>query len=452
MKRHIIPMFGVVCACTAGCASAALPSYATLSSEYRERERSQRAERDVTQRALTAPNLTRGALIRAVLQRNPSLEAARQGWRAALARYRQAGSLEDPMLMASFAPLSVASQHRSFGYEVELSQRIPLGGKLAAAEAIAAAETQLAQSDHKELRLKLALIASELYDDYGLSVRSLAIQSQHAAVVRALKDNAATAYASGHATLQDALLAEAELAQVEYQQSVYVTQRDVSVAQLNALLHRAADAALPEPETEPEPRGHDQAPDVGALDQLLAQRPDIVSARARVRAASARVSASERAFYPDLTLQASYNSMWQMPEHRFMAGVSLNVPLQRTQRYGAVDEASAMRASSQSEAQSMTDAARAEAAVALRQLQQARNALQLYEQRLVPLARQRIEAARAGFSASQGSFMSVLEAERGLRAAELELELARGELGKRSAALDRALGRAPAIHDHEVAP
>lgn len=450
MKRHIIPMLGVVCACTGGCASAALPSYATLSAEYRERERSQRAEREETQRALTAPSLTRGALIRAVLQQNPSLEAARQGWRAALARYRQAGSLEDPMLMASFAPLSVASQHRSFGYEVELSQRIPLGGKLAAAEAIAAAETQLAQSDHKELRLKLALIASELYDDYGLSVRSLAIQSQHAALVRALKDNAATAYASGHATLQDALLAEAELAQVEYQQSVYETQRDVSVAQLNALLHRAADAALPEPE--PGPRDQDQPPDVGALDQLLAQRPDLVSARARVRVASARVSASERAFYPDLTLQASYNSMWQMPEHRFMAGVSLNVPLQRTQRYGAVDEASAMRASSQSEAQSMTDAARAEAAVALRQLQQARNALQLYEQRLVPLARQRIEAARAGFSASQGSFMSVLEAERGLRAAELELELARAVLGKRSAALDRALGRAPAIHDHEVAP
>jgi outer membrane protein TolC len=198
------------------------------------------------------------------------------------------------------------------------------------------------------------------------------------------------------------------------------------------------------------PRDQEQTPSASALDPVLAQRPDIVSARARVRVASARVTANERSFYPDLTLHASYNSMWQMPEHRFMAGVALNVPLQRTQRYGAVDEASAMSASWQSEAQSMTDAARTEASVALRQLQQARNALQLYEQRLVPLARRRIEAARAGFSASQGNFMAVLEAERGLRTAELELELARAELGKRSAALERALGHTVGISDNEV--
>ena len=108
-----------------------------------------------------------------------------------------------------------------------------------------------------------------------------------------------------------------------------------------------------------------------------------------------------------------------------------------------------MRASSESDVESMIDAARGELAIAVRQLRQARRAVQLYEERVVPLARARIEATRAGFVASQNNFTTVLEAERGLRAAELELAMARAELGKRSAALDRALGRIPGLAEGE---
>src|SRR5438105_6419989 len=42
------------------------------------------------------PVLGRAAFVRAVLRENPSIEAARQGWRAAIARVRQAGTFEDP--------------------------------------------------------------------------------------------------------------------------------------------------------------------------------------------------------------------------------------------------------------------------------------------------------------------------------------------------------------------
>lgn len=435
----------------AACATAGDASYRAMLSENQGLQAQRERDLAGSARALQQAALTRGSLIRAVLSRNPSAESAHHAWRAALARYRQAGAYEDPMLMASFAPLSIGAAHADFGYEVEISQRIPLGGKLDAHAALAVAEAQASRHDYAEARLRLALSASQLYDDYALALRSLEIQAQHVALMNAFKDSVVAAYASGHSAAQDSLQADAELAKLEYQKTVFETQRDVAVAQLNALLHRAPEAPLPPPAAAPLSRDDEpSAPE--AITKLVQSRPDVAAARARIEVARARADAADRDFYPDLTLSTSYNSMWDMPEHRWMGGFALNLPLQRERRHGMVTEANAMRAAAESDAQSTTDAARGEIAVATRQLRQARQALALYETRLLPIARDRIEAARAAFIASQVSFMVVIEAERSLRSAELELEMTRAELGKRSAELDLALGRLPGLESHEVAP
>jgi hypothetical protein len=59
-----------------------------------------------------ARELEPASFVRAVLRVNPSIEAARQSWRAALARVKQAGAFDDPMVEAS-APPGVASASRS---------------------------------------------------------------------------------------------------------------------------------------------------------------------------------------------------------------------------------------------------------------------------------------------------------------------------------------------------
>ena len=426
------------------CATAGQASFASMSRELSLAEAHTSKAREQDELALRAAELDRSALIRAVLDRNPSVESARQAWRAALARYRQAGAYEDPMLMGSFAPLSIGSTHSRFGFEVGVSQRIPLGGKLNAQSELAVAEARAAESDYAEARSRLALVASELYDDYFVAVRSLEIQAQHLALMDALKQNASAAYASGHASVQDTLQAEGELARLEYQSSVYETQRQVAVAQINALLHRDPELPLPQPPAALRERDSVAA---SAPDKLLAQRPDIAAAHARVRVAEARRQVAESEYHPDLTVELNYNSMWDMPEHRFMAGVSLNVPLQRERRQAAIDEAAAMRASAESETQNMTDTARGELAVAARRIDEAERAVALFEQRIVPIARERIEAARAGFISAQNSFTALIEAERALRSAELELLMAQSDVSKRKAALDRALGRMPIVSE-----
>jgi cobalt-zinc-cadmium efflux system outer membrane protein len=433
----------------ASCASTGSGAFQRVSNDYRALEAQLQRRRAADDRVLESATLDRATLIHAVLDRNPSLESVRQAWRATLAREQQVGVIDDPMISASFAPLSIGSSASRFGYEVEIAQRLPLGGKLAAQSALASVEAELAETDYQEARLKLAQAASELYDDYGLAVRSLEIQEQHIALLSALEQNVVAAYESGHATVQDSLEADAELARLEYQKTVYETQRAVAIAQLNALLHRDPDAHLPPPAAQ---APHDSVDGTGTplADYAIEKRPDQAAAQARTRLARARVRVADTDYYPDLTLSASYNSMWDMPEHRFMAGVSLNVPLQRGRRQGAHDEAAAMRSASESTQQSAADVARGEVAVAARQLEGAQRAVILYEQRLVPIARARIEAARAGFVTAKSNFTAVIEAERGLRSAELELELARADQSKRRAMLDRTLGRVPGLDSTEA--
>ena len=391
--------------------------------------------------------LERGAFVRAVLSRNPSIDSARSAFRAALARIRQTGTFEDPMVEVGLAPLSVASSEVSFGYEVAVSQKLPWFGKRALESAAATAEARAARADFESVRRELALTAVTLYEKYFVSSRSLAINSQHIALMQAMRAAAVAQFASGRGSAQDALQAEAELTHMEHDAVMLATERDVTLAQMNELLHRAPERPLPPPPAE---LALPPAPDASGTHlqvEAIERRPDIVSAREHARAEQARSERAERDAYPDFTLSTSYNSMWDMPQHRWMVGVGLNLPLQSAGRAGAADEARAMRAQFESEVLRLSDAARTQIFVSLRQLKESLHIIELYEKRLLPVARQQIDAARVGFASFQNAFSALIDAERNLRRVELDYQLARAAYGLRRAELERALGRVPALDE-----
>ena len=88
--------------------------------------------------------------------------------------------------------------------------------------------------------------------------------------------------------------------------------------------------------------------------------------------------------------------------------------------------------------------------MALKRLEEAAHVLHLYEERLIPVARDQVDAARAGFITSRNDFVAVIGAEKNLRSVELEYQMMRATFDQRRAELDRALGRMPGL-DHEEA-
>jgi cobalt-zinc-cadmium efflux system outer membrane protein len=431
----------LVAACAAGPSARRRDA---LWAEYRSSARVADRYADGATLFAEAKALDRAALVEAVLARNPDVAATREGLRAALAKADQAGALDDPMVSYEVAPLSVVGD-APFGQRVELRQRLPFPDKrrLARAAGLAMAEAEAAEID--AVQLELAQMTSEMFDDYYVVDRALAINQHHRALMTEMKKSAEIQYVAGHASQQDPIKAEVELAELERERLGLEAERDQIIARMNGLLHRDPDAPLPPPPAELDlalaPRG--TSAELQAL--ALVRRPQRDASRARIRAAQTELAIARRNHYPDFELMAGYDSMWDMPEHRWMVGVMIEVPLQRGKRRAAVEQAEAETAAMRYEDDSLIDTIRVEVDRAHSRVVEAKAIVALNERKLLPAVRDQLNAARAGFASAQNDFMAVVEAEETSREAELALEMARAELSRRQAALARAVGLAPGV-------
>lgn len=394
--------------------------------------------------------LKREVLVRAVLDRNPTIEAARAAWRAAEARPAQAGAFEDPMLSYALAPGSIGSSDVRYGQVIDFSQRLPFPGKRGLRAAVEAAEARAEHGGYRAVQLDTALIASLLYDDYWTVERALEVNAEHVALLAELMESAKSHYATGHASQYALVRVEVEQAHVEHGRVVLRTERDVIVARLNALLHRKASEKLPPPAraliaAELVEIGRDEV-----LETALAARPEVVAAEARVEGAESAVSLARREYFPDFAVGVSYNTMWNEPEHRTMAGLSINVPLQLGRRRAALDEAEADLLRRRSERAALTDRVASEIETARRRLSEAEHVVMLFRDRILPAAHDRVSSVRAAFETGEVGFDSLIDAERDLRNDDLGYQVAMAGRSRRRAELDRALGDMPVLQGEEV--
>ncbi|HEX3777665.1 MAG TPA: TolC family protein [Polyangiaceae bacterium] len=228
--------------------------------------------------------LDRDAFVRVVLKQNQSLEAARQSARAAAAHVRATGALPDPMIDASLAPLSVGSSNARLGYEFGIRQEVPWFGKLGLERDVAAAEAGAARSDYESTRRDLALAAATLYSQYYVATRSLEINAHHVELMRAMRDSVTASLEAGRGSLRDSLYIQAELAHMEHDAVVLASERDVLIAQMNELLHRAPAAALPAAPAKLERAPAPELNEAQLEREARENRPEISAAKQHARA------------------------------------------------------------------------------------------------------------------------------------------------------------------------
>lgn len=386
--------------------------------------------------------LDRRALIEAVLARNPDIDAARAAWRRSLARIPQESAFDDPMVSYSMAPLSITGDV-PYGQRIEIEQKLPITNRRSLAAEVALAEAEAARDNTDAVRLRLAAMASTLFDDYYVADRALEVDAHHRSLLEQMRASAEAQYTAGRASQQDPLQADVELAMIDRERLMHETERKVVVAQINGLLHRDTGASLPPPPKQllaPVAAALDER---ALLDTALRERPELRGQDARIRRGVAARTLADRVAWPDVGVMASYDSMWDMPEHRWMVGVAVEVPLARGRRAAARDEAEAETDEARFMRERMADEIRVEVRTAIERVAEARAALALYEKRMLPAARAQVDAARAGFIADQNEFQAVITAERSLRHVTLDIERARADVHRRLAELDRAIGRIP---------
>lgn len=182
--------------------------------------------------------LDRNELIQAVLDRNPSIESARQAWQTAVYRYPQVIALDDPMMAYAFAPESIGNktfndQPLRFGQTIELSQKFPFPGKRSLQGKISLTDAQKMQGDFESVKLELALTASTFFDDYYLIGKALEVNAHHLMLLQDSKKSAESRYATGGLSQSDLLQVDLEIEQMLHEKVTLESQRKILIAKIS---------------------------------------------------------------------------------------------------------------------------------------------------------------------------------------------------------------------------
>ncbi len=396
--------------------------------------------------ALAGSALRLDGLIETVLARNGSLEAMRQAWREAVARYPQVISLEDPMISGMVGPKTLDRPRTEMGerldvaYRLDLSQRVPWPGKLRLRGRSALEEAEAAGEDVETARQKLIHETKLAYFELAFVHEAEAINQRESALAQELLANARSRYETGLGSKEDALEAEIELAHVRHRSLSLDRLRKNAEARLSALLNQSPELAFPPPPPLVEiPEA--ESPAAEALRAVaLSRRPELSALEARLRAAEADVALARKEYFPDLTLMAAYDAFWDVRELRPMIGLGFNIPIQRRRRRAAEEEAHARLERLTAELEQMRRELEAEVQLAFDQLQESRHVIHLYDAQFLPPAREALATARSNYEAGRSDRATLIEAERKLLTLELNRRQALAEYFQREADLERAVG------------
>lgn len=390
-------------------------------------------------RELTQPDtLTLPLLERLVVERNPSLAAARAAWREAEARARQAGALEDPMVDLMVAPRSLASDAVDPAYRVTVTQRLPLFGQRGLRRTAGRFDARAAALDHETAKLDLLREIRTGFYEYYRVVRSQEINRELVELMRQFEHAALAKYAAGLVAQVDPLQAGVELAMLSHQAIVLERERTVVVALMNALLHQPPASALPPPPREL------PLPDSPSTELMISaereQRwPELRAAEARVEARRAEVALTRRERLPEGSLGVSYDRFWSEPELRTTLGLSLNLPLYPARRRDAAEVAYARLAAAESERDAGQDRVDLEIETASADFRVSRHEFQIVRDDVLPAAERTVKAARAGYEANRSDFLALINATRDLARARVTLHDTVARLNQAHAKLKRAL-------------
>lgn len=378
--------------------------------------------------------LSLGDVIALADTRRDEIEAARARVRAAEARPAIVSALADPMVSPSLDHLPFMWGGANVSATIE--QQIPLSGIRQHRRAAAIADLVRVRADTTRASLDVGLQAATAFLMLQERRRTQALLVEQLAFARDVISAANARYAGGTGAQADVLRAEVELARLEAQARALDSEVRGAEAMLAASL--ALDVETPIPPLAALSLDH-PLPAWTDIKFALMNRPELRAGRADVLRAQAEIQVMRDMFRPMATIRTG--PAYTMTEGKgWMAMVGVSLPIWRSKLRAGVAEAQAMHAMSEAELRAMTRMIDGEAAVAVAQVQAARDRQQALTSNVLPRARLAIDPAVAGYTAGQLPLVSVIEAIQALWFVQGDVIGADVELGLAWTRLGRAIG------------
>ena len=350
--------------------------------------------------------------LRFAILNSPRVETAYFDWVAAVESITPSRSLPDPRLTFS-ADIADTVVSLMPGLMVDL----PGPGKLRAAGEITAAESRIAYFGFERELLRVALSVKSAYYRLHFLEETIRVQSETLQLLMELEQLAAQQNAAGRVTLQDVLRAQIARDQVETQITNLVDSRSALAAELKSALGLG-----PADEGPPVPSSFERSVGEPQPDQLLAsaleRNPDLRALEEDVLRAESSLELARRSRVPDFSLGIDVDVNADPTLLRTLAGMSL--PIWRDKIAAQIAGAQASKRAAQARLTAEQVQVAADLASMLFLYRQALRNDVLLRDKLVPKARQSLDAARAGYVNARATFLDVIDAQRTL----LEFELA----------------------------
>jgi outer membrane protein TolC len=360
-------------------------------------------------------------VVTAALENNPAIKTARAKWESARQRIPQAAAWEDPKLSVnSLLGRFVDISRNGFADQmVTVEQMIPLTGKNRSKERIAAAEAIASFEDFRRQQLDVVSKTKASFFRLANIYLLLDLNEQQEAALSQTLDATKAKFEVGTQSQADYLTAQVE------RQKIIETRRDLEEklsdeqSKLKVLMNQDPFSPLGRPVLNGA-LPHDFSSE--RLRRLtLANRPEVRQAQSMVIGASAKVELAKREWIPDpsVSLQAQHYNAGRQAISEINAGVSIDLPWFNSKKYRAGER------EAQSDllaAQTSLEGAQTEALGMLRdqlqKIQTMHHHIELYQDQLLPSARQTVSSYQADYETNKTTLIQVLTSENNLR--ELE--------------------------------
>src|SRR5213079_1718386 len=366
---------------------------------------------------VTSSQLSLGEVTRAVLQNNPAIKEAENRWRAARERVRQANAWDDPRVAGeSTVHRYVDVPPNAFmDQAVTVEQLIPITGKNLVRGRAAAAEALSVFEEVRRVQLDVIAKARATYFQLANAYDQLEINSKNLISLRQIADISRSRYEAGLESAANVLVAETDYSKL--QEARRDLERNLSDAQsqLNMVMNRDAFASVGSPVTATVDHAHLSVNRLQAI--MLAQRPEVQMARAKIDGEKSKVQLARRAWIPDPALMVKgqrYNDAAEAVSE-LDAGLSFTIPWVNPGKYSAgVREARANIAATEQGLEREQKEALRLLRDQVAKIETFHHHVELFSDKLMPQAQQAFEATRLSYESGKATFLDWISAQRNL--------------------------------------
>ena len=381
----------------------------------------------------TLPGATAESVVAVAKRLNPTVAAAALEFDAAVHKIGTAGVLADPTLILEAWDVNRqgVGQRR-----IGIDQELKLWGKYGLERNVATADADAAKFQGRATVTELIAQVITAHGEYNAAYEAVGVATEIKRRYDETLGLLRSRYGTTSVDRQDVIKAEIEAATADGDVVRRQGEQKAAAARLNALIGRPSLVPLAPP------TGFRAIKAISlAQVQALARsaNPMLALAGAQSNSAAQTKSLTDLNYYPDVTLGAKYVQRPGTEDTgEFMLGVKL--PLHYEVKDAEQREAGARLGAAQARSEALRLRVDGQIADAWFSVDALRKVVQIYASRQLPPARSSLDNARNGFQAGTSDLSSVFEAERRLRAVQLDLLKLKVELQTKYAEMERLAG------------